>query len=176
MNNNSFAKAAALTAAIGLSIFGAAAAYAAAPITAEEAQAIALKYEGISENEARHIQVKPDYDDGRAIYEVEFYAAGREHDFDISQDTGEVLKHSSDKKHHRRHGQRHTSAKLTLDEARAQALARVPGADHSHIRIHRDHDDGRLTYDGDIHYNGYEYDFEIDAVTGEFVKWEKDRD
>ena len=41
--------------------------------------------------------------------------------------------------------------------------------------FNRDYDHGRLEYEGEIHYNGYEYDFEIDADTGTFTKWEVER-
>ena len=42
--------------------------------------------------------------------------------------------------------------------------------------FNRDYDHGRLEYEGEIHYNGYEYDFEIDADTGTFTKWEVEQE
>lgn len=61
--------------------------------------------------------------------------------------------------------------------ARAQeiALARVPGAVESDITsFERDYDDGFLNYEGEIRYGGMEYEFEIDAATGEIIGWEID--
>lgn len=56
-------------------------------------------------------------------------------------------------------------------------MSRVRGANNSHVRkLKFDYEDGRPVYEGEIRYNGWEYDFEIDAVTGKIVKWEKDRD
>ena len=42
------------------------------------------------------------------------------------------------------------------------------------MELDRDH--GRMVYEGEIYYKGLEYDFDIDAVTGEVLKWHVDRD
>ena len=70
------------------------------------------------------------------------------------------------------------SSRKNIGESRARsiALSRVKGANNSHIRkIKLDYEDGRSVYEGEIHYNGWEYDFEIDAVNGNVIKWEKER-
>ncbi len=70
-----------------------------------------------------------------------------------------------------------TSSLLTADEAMEIALARVPGATRDHIReFELDHDDGRPEYEGEIRFNGVEYEFEINARNGNVFKWEVDRD
>ncbi|WP_295257866.1 PepSY domain-containing protein [Veillonella sp.] len=62
---------------------------------------------------------------------------------------------------------------ISSDEAVQSALARVPGATVANVtEFNRDYNHGRLEYEGEIHYDGYEYDFEIDADTGTFIKWE----
>ena len=59
--------------------------------------------------------------------------------------------------------------------AKAIALDMIPGASESDIReIEKEHDDGRLKYEGEIYYDGYEYEFEIDGATGNILKWEID--
>ena len=66
---------------------------------------------------------------------------------------------------------------ISSDEAVLSALARVPGATVANVtEYNRDYDHGRLEYEGEIHYNGYEYDFEIDADTGTFTKWEVEQE
>ncbi len=64
---------------------------------------------------------------------------------------------------------------LSLEEAQNIALARVPGATAQNIRIELDFDDGWYLYEGDILYNRVEYEFEIDANTGNVLKWEEER-
>lgn len=66
---------------------------------------------------------------------------------------------------------------ISSDEAVQSALARVPGATVANVtEFNRDYENGRLEYEGEIHYNGYEYDFEIDADTGTFTKWEVEQE
>ena len=64
---------------------------------------------------------------------------------------------------------------VTLEEAQNIALERVPGAAAQNISIELDEDDGWYIYEGDIVYDGMEYEFEIDANTGNIMKWEEER-
>ena len=62
---------------------------------------------------------------------------------------------------------------MTWDEAKAIVTARLPEAQFDEIKL--DDDDGRLIYelkfrDG----NRVEYEADLDAITGEILKWEKD--
>lgn len=60
-------------------------------------------------------------------------------------------------------------------KAKQIALERVPGAKESDIiKLHLDLDDGRQEYEGEIIYNNKEYDFEIDAVSGEVYSWDEE--
>ena len=66
---------------------------------------------------------------------------------------------------------------ISSDEAVQSALARVPGATVANVtEFNRDYENGRLEYEGEIHYNGYEYDFEIEADTGTVTKWEVEQE
>lgn len=61
---------------------------------------------------------------------------------------------------------------ITDQEAMQRALELVPGAQLSDIReIKRDVTNGRLVYDIEIVYGGFEYESEMDAQTGEFLSW-----
>ena len=61
-----------------------------------------------------------------------------------------------------------------MDEARTLVLKKVPGATITKIEL--DYDDGRKIYEGEAYKDGYEYEFEINASTGKFIKWEQDWD
>ena len=66
---------------------------------------------------------------------------------------------------------------IGVNRAKNIALKKVPGANNSHVKeIHLDRENGRMVYEGEIYYNGWEYEFDIDAVTGAIVKWKVDRD
>ena len=64
---------------------------------------------------------------------------------------------------------------ISMEEAQNIALERVPGATAQDMSIELDRDDGWYIYEGDILYNRMEYEFEIDANTGNILKWEEER-
>ena len=63
---------------------------------------------------------------------------------------------------------------VSLKEAQELALERVEGAGKDDIVIALEYDDGGYKYEGDIIYSGHKYDFEIHAMTGEFLEWRKE--
>lgn len=147
-------------------------------VTEQQAKAIALKDAGVSEADVAFIRVEEDWDDGRAVYDVEFYINGKEYDYEIEKSTGKILSFDYDMESDipATNPGNTGSNVISEQEARDLALARVPGATASHIRIEFDNDDGRLTYEGEIHYENKEYEFEIDASTGKFIEWSVDYD
>lgn len=63
-----------------------------------------------------------------------------------------------------------------LEQAKEIALKEVPGAVAEDIVLaYEDYDDGRVEYNVEIRYDGYEYDFEIDASSGNIVSKDVDR-
>ena len=60
-------------------------------ITLEEAKAAALAYVGVEEGTSSFTKLELDYDDGTAVYEIEFYADGKEYSFEIDALSGKVL-------------------------------------------------------------------------------------
>ena len=141
-------------------------------ITKDQAKSIALKDAGVSESATQFVWVKENYDDGRLVYEVEFYANGTEYDYDIDQVTGRILSSDFDIENYSpSNNNGGNGTVISVDKARSIALAKVPGASANDIRIHLDRDDGRQIYEGEIYYNRMEYEFEIDASTGTIIEW-----
>ena len=64
-------------------------------------------------------------------------------------------------------------SKITPARAKQIALAKVLGAT---LRNIKDFDFDEDSYEGEIHYRGYTYEFEIDAYTGRITDWDVDRD
>ncbi len=158
-----------------------------AAVTEEEAKQIALEDAGIKEADTQAFYVKYELDDGRKKYDVEFYADGMEYDYEIDADTGEIISFDQDMEYSLYNngttgttsgtaGSSSTSQDiLSEEEVAAIALERVPGADASHLRLELDRDDGRVLYEGQIIYNGVEYEFEIDGQTGNVIEWSEER-
>lgn len=71
----------------------------AATVTAEEAEAIALKNAGLTEQEVRFVKNKLDYDDGILQYEIEFVKGHTEYEYDINATTGAIISADIDLEH-----------------------------------------------------------------------------
>lgn len=141
-------------------------------ITLENAKTIALTNAGVNSADATFVKAKEDRDDGRTVYEIEFYTADGEYDYEIDKATGKILDVDYD-------AEAYAPASgnaITLEEAKQIALAKVSGATDSDIHIEADHDDGRMIYEGEIRYGRVEYEFEIDGSTGAIIEWDADYD
>ena len=64
---------------------------------------------------------------------------------------------------------------ISSEQASKLALDRVPGATEQDLKIELDYDDGYYKYEGDIIYDQKEYEFEIDANTGDCLEWKEER-
>ena len=147
-------------------------------ITQEEAQAIALNHAGVTLEEATIYKVKADVEDGRSVYDVEFAVGATEYDYEIAQDTGEILSYDADVEGWtpttgQNETASQTSGEITMEQAVQLVLERVPGATAEQVRIEEDYDDGRRTYEGEVYYNQAEYEFEITS-NGNFSEWSVD--
>ena len=121
----------------------------------------ALKDAGVNEADASRIRVTSDRDDGMLVYEVRFISTDVERwDNDDRDDRNRLA---------------NANVAVSRDEAVKTALGKVSGATERDIRIGLDYDDGRYKYEGDIIYNGIEYDFEIDADNGKIIEWSEER-
>ena len=60
-------------------------------LTPEEAKTIVLNYAGLTADQVTFTKCWEDRDDGRLVYEIEFYANGIEYDFDVDLYTGRIV-------------------------------------------------------------------------------------
>lgn len=141
-------------------------------ITEEEAKKIALDHAGIKAEDATFLKAALDIDDGKEIYEVEFYSGSSQYDYDIDAASGEVLSYDYDaESQNNQAGNNATKDDIGEKKAKEIALAKVKGAGDADIRIKQEYDDGRLIYEGTIVYQDMEYEFEIDAADGHVIEW-----
>lgn len=142
----------------------------------------ALEAAGIREAEASRVRVSMDRDDGRVVYDVRFDVDQTEYDYEVLASDGQIVSSDVEQRNDDRYDDddrnRGSNADVAIsrEEAIDIALAKVPGATESDIRIELDHDDGRYKYEGDIIYERVEYDFEIDADSGDILEWSEERD
>ena len=70
-------------------------------LSREDAMKIALDYAGLKEDEVRFTKVQRDYDDGREVWEIEFFCNGVEYELNIDILTGRILEADRDREYGR---------------------------------------------------------------------------
>lgn len=166
----------------------------------------ALNDAGVSESDTTRLQVSEDRDDGQKVYEIRFDVDNTGYEYEVAAADGSILSSDmedqggddatvqgnaqngtqDDAQNNEQNTQNNNSqstgtannanVSVTQEQAIETALSRVSGATEQDIRISLDHDDGVYKYEGDIIYNGVEYDFEIDANSGTILEWSEERD
>ena len=138
----------------------------------EKARELVLQDAGVSASAATFTQSELEQDDGRWEFEIDFFANGTEYEYTVDAQSGAILKRDSEYEP----GDAPVSADsvISMDEAKALAQAKAPNAVLRDISF--DYDDGIPVYEGELREGNTEYEFEIDARNGSFLKWEADHD
>lgn len=153
-------------------------------ITLEEAQTAALTDAGVAAADATFTEGKLDYDDGQALYDVDFYTADAKYEYEINAATGSV--YSRSKETFSAAPTQDTTpatepdpvpagsdtagsapAATGMEAAKAAALADA-GFTEDQVYLSKceaDYDDGVLCYEIEFCCNGWEYDYEIYGET-----------
>lgn len=152
---------------------------------------------GISEAEAKQIAyqqvpgsasldnaiVIKEFDDFRMVYEIQFLHENALYEFQIAARNGKILEqdiegspahmqNTSDQTptENTQQTEQAVQTDIGLEKAKEIALSQVSGAAAADItEAKNDYEHGKLIYEIEIRYDGQEYDFDIDAATGDIT-------
>ena len=157
----------------------------------ERAKAIALGDAELSAASVTFTEVKPDFDDSVLNYDLDFYTATHEYDYEINAQTGAIMDKSVEVNEHAvRETKPAATAAATavateaargfigVDRAKSIALghAGVSASSVSFSKAKLDDDDGRGVYEIEFYVGNTEYDYKIDAYSGGIIVYDIDRD
>ena len=168
-------------------------------IGVEAAKSAAFAHAGLDAAQVTMGEVDFDYEDGRMVYELEFYANGAEYEYDIDASTGAVVKFSQEGGRTQtsssagsggasgnvssgsgsgtaQSGAGGTAADIGREAALAAALnhAEVSQDQVYDLEVKREYDDGRLEYEIEFKTGGWEYEYTISAADGTILDYERD--
>ena len=168
-------------------------------IGVEAAKSAAFAHAGLDASQVTMGEVDFDYEDGRMVYELEFYASGAEYEYDIDASTGAVVKFSQEGGRTQtsssagsggasgnvssgagsgtaQSGAGGTATDIGSEAALAAALSHA-GVSQDQVydlEVKREYDDGRLEYEIEFKTGGWEYEYTINAVDGTILDYERD--
>ena len=168
-------------------------------IGVEAAKSAAFAHAGLEASQVTMGEVDFDYEDGRMVYELEFYANGAEYEYDIDASTGAVVKFSQEGGRPQtgsstgsggasgnvpsgagsgtaQSGAGGTATDIGREDALAAALnhAGISQDQVYDLEVKREYDDGRLEYEIEFKTGGWEYEYTISAADGTILDYERD--
>ena len=150
-------------------------------LTLEEAQEIAL-----AEVDGKVTRAVEETDDGRSYYEFDIIANDQKHELEVDASSGKITKNEIDEDYvpsttdtnNQTANNQSTNNQTTIisnEEAQKIAMDRV-GNNGYLVKCGLDSDDNRQVYEIEIKNGTIEYNIDVDAVSGEIVKYEEDQD
>jgi len=162
---------------------------------------VALKDAGTTKDKVADLEVDMDYEGGKMVYEVEFELGKADYDYEIDAVTGAIIHSEKPAKAPAAAADTaapaaptNTDPKPTTSDTKtpssdstsyigaaaaknkAFAHAGVKSANVRDLDCELDRENGKVRYEIDFTCNGWEYEYDIDAVTGAVLRSHKERD
>ena len=145
-------------------------------MTEEEVRNIALQRVGKTSDEVTFTRVRIDRENGVTVYDVYFYDTEKEYELSIDVNTKEIVSYKED---YLSTGNNNTTNNDYIGVERAREIvlnhAGLSSSEVTFSKVELDVDYGFATYEIEFYYNYFEYDYEVNAVTGEVLKYERGR-
>lgn len=152
----------------------------------DAAKEAALKSAGLSGDQVSFSQAGLDSRNGTFFYDIDFSSQEASYQYAIDALTGVVIEEAMTEKSRQADdgaaaavpessSPAASSSLISSEQAAAIVLERVPGADPAAVSLHQEEDDGRTVYEGQLVYDGMEYEFTIDAYSGSVIEWDAEQ-
>ncbi len=144
-------------------------------ISYEQAKSQALKHAKLNEVDVYFSEIEFDKNDETPEYEMKFYYNDIEYEYEINAKTGAVLDFSQKAYKGKMYN---LSSEKSIDGDRAKQIAleyvKLTRSDVLRTKIEFEIDNNQPVYDVELYTKHAKYDFEINSITGQVVKFEQD--
>ena len=141
----------------------------------EAAKQKALADAGVSASQVTFTKGRKDWDDGILLYEVEFYTDSASYEYDIKASNGAVYQRSVEK-FRQQQNQNGSGSYIGVDKAKSIAIQHA-GVSADQVQFSKaklENDDGLTVYEVEFFANGMEYEYQIQALTGDIIDFDAD--
>ncbi len=143
----------------------------------EQAKVVALADAGVAAADAAFTKTARDYDDGILVYDIEFYTAAEEYDYEINAADGSIRsKEIEPRKTSGNTGNADSYISVNQAQSIAVGHAGLSRDEVSFSKAKLEHDDGLTVYEIEFSKNGVEYEYTVDAVTGNVLSYDSEQD
>lgn len=149
----------------------------------DNAKAAALKDAGLSESDVTFKKTELDHSHGTQVYDIEFYTSDTKYDYEIDASNGTVLEKNIEQFQSRTNPTDSTinnssNDYIGVDRAKEIALnhAQLSESDVQFAKAKLENDDGEVEYEIEFYSGRTEYDYTIDAVSGNIIEYDVDYD
>ena len=149
----------------------------------DTAKAAALKDAGLSESDVTFKKTELDHSHGTQVYDIEFYTSDTKYDYEIDASNGTVLEKNIEQFQSRTNPTDSTinnssNDYIGVDRAKEIALnhAQMNESDVQFAKAKLENDDGGVEYEIEFYSGRTEYDYTIDAVSGNIIEYDVDYD
>lgn len=142
-------------------------------ISQEEARNIAFAHAGVSDKDVIDFEIELDSENGVTYYEIDFDTVDFEFEYDINAQTGVIIKSEKEAVKENNGG---TTNIISFDEAKSIALnhAKVDASSLIDFDIDLESKNGITYYEIEFETVNCEYEYDINAETGEIIWFEWD--
>ena len=147
-------------------------------IGVEGAKQIALAHAKVAQKDVTFIKAELETENGRLVYDIEFYSGNVEYDYDIDAVSGDIVSYDYDIENYNipvqpTEVQQTNADTVDIGVEKAKEIA-LSHAGHSldkvsFVKAEIDYEDGIKVYDIDFYSGNVEYDYDINAATGAIV-------
>ena len=160
-------------------------------IGVEKAKEIALSHAGHSIDKVSFVKAEIDYEDGIKVYDIDFYRGNVEYDYEINAATGSILSVDWDIEDYSipapepaptevpapapaptaapASTQPAAPSTISADRTNQIALSHAGVGGASFIKVELDTDDGVQVYEIEFKVGNVEYEYDINAISGEII-------
>ena len=149
----------------------------------DEAKAAALRDAGLSESDVTFKKTELDHSHGTQVYDIEFYTSDTKYDYEIDASNGTVLEKNIEQfqiQTNPTDGAINSSNNdyIGVDHAKEIALnhAQLNESDVQFAKAKLENDDGGVEYEIEFYSGRTEYDYTIDAISGNIIEYDVDYD
>lgn len=148
-------------------------------ISIEDAKTIVLSDAGVTSQQITYTKEKLDYEDGTAVYDIEFYTSTSKYEYEVNAKTGSIRSKEAEdfQSGSGSEGSGNTDSYIGIDEAKSIAVRHagfsVSEVTFSKTKLEKEH--GTAEYEIEFYQNGWEYEYTINASTGDILEYDIDR-